>query len=151
MTQLYCCEASAGRRHLLVEAPHTHTYILYQTAMYDPSSKLEEYKTKVAAEVTKSWQRSRLVNKLTEEAQVAHKTGRYEVSLDKFLHLLAVTELDPKTTDPSETRATITSNIGSALHFLGETSLAKVSLQSVALFGRNHWAERNRTLLSFRP
>ena len=119
--------------------------------MYDPSSKLEEYKTKVAAEVTKSWQRSRLVNKLTEEAQVAHKTGRYEVSLDKFLHLLAVTELDPKTTDPSETRATITSNIGSALHFLGETSLAKVSLQSVALFGRNHCAERNRTLLSFRP
>ena len=94
--------------------------------MYDPSSKLEEYKAKVAEEITKSYQRSRLVNKLTEEAQAAHKTGRYEVSLDKFLHLLAIVELDPSTTSPSETRATITSNIGSALHFLGETALASV-------------------------
>ena len=93
---------------------------------YDPASTLEEYKAKVAEEVTKSWQRSRLVNKLTEEAQNAHKTGRYEVSLDKFVHLLAVIELDPSTTTVSETRATITSNIGSALHFLGETALAKV-------------------------
>ena len=94
---------------------------------YDPNGKLEEYKAKVAEEVTRSWQRSRLVNKLTEEAQVAHKTGRYEVSLDKFLYLLAVVELDPKTgTGPNETRATLTSNIGSALHFLGELELAKV-------------------------
>lgn len=93
---------------------------------YDPNGKLEEYKAKVAEEVTRSWQRSRLVNKLTEEAQVAHKTGRYEVSLDKFLYLLAVVELDPKTgTGPNETRATLTSNIGSALHFLGEFELAK--------------------------
>jgi hypothetical protein len=92
---------------------------------YDPQAKLEEYKVKVTEEVKRSWQRSRLTNKLTDEAQAAHKTGRYEVSLDKFVHLLAIVELDPSTKSPSENRATITSNIGSALHFLGETSLAQ--------------------------
>ena len=92
---------------------------------YDVTEKLEEYKAN-AKEETSGWgSRGRLVNRLTEEAQAAHKTGRYETSLDKFVHLLALVETDPSTTKVSETRATITSNIGSALHFLGETALAK--------------------------
>lgn len=92
---------------------------------YDVTEKLEEYKSN-AAEECKGWgARGRLINRLTDDAQAAHKTGRYETSLDKFVHLLALIETDPSTTKVSETRATITSNIGSALHFLGETELAQ--------------------------
>ena len=41
------------------------------------------------------------------------------------VHLLALVETDPSTKVVDETRATVTSNIGSALHFLGETELAE--------------------------
>jgi len=92
--------------------------------MYDPSSQIARYKDEVEASVKSSRQRNRLMNKLTEEAQAAHKTGRYEISYDHFVHLLAIIQLDPSTKYPSETTATITSNIASALHFLGELSLA---------------------------
>ena len=94
--------------------------------MYDPAALVEEYKKKVAAEVKSSRARNKLVNSLSEEAATAHRRGKYGEALDKFAHLLAIVELDPNTSSQSDTRATVVSNIGSALHFLGETELAKV-------------------------
>ena len=57
-----------------------------------------------------------------EEAQSAHKTGRYDVSYEKFCFILAIIEMDPHRSGPDEMSAMITSNIASALHFLGEVS-----------------------------
>ena len=61
---------------------------------YNATELLEHYKEKVAEEVKTKSQRKRLTNSLTEEGQAAHKTGRYDISFDKFVHLLAVIELD---------------------------------------------------------
>ena len=94
----------------------------------DPSDLVESYKSKVAEEVKSSRQRNKLTTKLSEEAAIAHRRGNYAVALDKFAHMLAIIELDPNTAAESEMRATVVSNIGSALHFLGETELAKVHL-----------------------
>ena len=58
-----------------------------------------------------------------EAAQKAHMTGRYAVSCDTFCHLLALLELGGSGA-PDETHAMILSNIGSALHFMGELVLA---------------------------
>jgi len=92
---------------------------------YDPFTLIETYKVKCTEELKTSRQRNRLTTELTEKAQVAHRTGVYETSYDLFCHLLAIVETDPKTTNVSEIRATLTANIGSALQFMGENELAK--------------------------
>ena len=51
---------------------------------------------------------------------LADKTGNYEVALDRFAHHLAIVDSNPSTATVSEMRATLTSNIGSCLHHLGE-------------------------------
>lgn len=95
---------------------------------HDPDALLAEHK-EAMAEISKKRffsGRGRLTTRLTEEAQAAHKTGKYEVSLDKFLNLLALMELDAKEMSrPSEGHAIIVANIASALHFLGEVDTAK--------------------------
>ena len=55
----------------------------------------------------------------------ADKTGHYEIALDRFCHYLALVETDPSTTVVSEMRATLTSNIGSCLHQLGNVEAAQ--------------------------
>ena len=50
----------------------------------------------------------------------ADKTGHYEVALDRFAHHLGHIEQDPSTTNVSEMRAVLTSNIGACLHQLGD-------------------------------
>ena len=50
---------------------------------FDVEGRLTRYKEEVNAEITTSRQRRRKMEALTEEAQSAHKTGRYEVSFDK--------------------------------------------------------------------
>jgi len=95
-------------------------------SLLDPESLLAEYKESMAEQVKKRRQRSKLTTRLTEEAQAAHKTGKYEISFDKFVNLLAVIELDPsEKVGESETHATIVANIASALHFLGDSDNAK--------------------------
>lgn len=96
----------------------------------DPAQLVSTYKSKVKEEVKSSRQRSKLMNRLTEEAAITHRRGNYSEALDMFCHVLACVELDPSTKGVSETRATIVSNIGSTLHFLGETELAKVCVCS---------------------
>ena len=54
----------------------------------------------------------------------ADKTGHYEVALDRFAHYLAHVEVDPHTTNVSEMRATLTSNVGACLHHLGSVDTA---------------------------
>ena len=61
---------------------------------------------------------------------LADKTGNYEVALDRFAHHLAIVDSNPSTATVSEMRATLTSNIGSALHFLGELAQAVRTEQS---------------------
>ena len=54
----------------------------------------------------------------------ADKTRHYEVALDRFCHYLAHVEVDPHTTNVSEMRATLTSNVGACLHHLGDVDAA---------------------------
>ena len=53
---------------------------------YDVSGKLTQYKEEAEVEIKTSRQRRKKMEALTEEAQSAHKTGRYEVSFDKVVH-----------------------------------------------------------------
>jgi len=92
---------------------------------YDPEGLVETYKQKCVEEIKTNYQRKTLKNDLTEKAQVAHRTAQYDTSYDLFCHLLAAIETDPYTTNVSEMRATITANVASALHFLGQDDLAK--------------------------
>ena len=90
----------------------------------DVNGLIERYKADALENMKWSRTRRRNMETLTEEATAAHKTGRYEVSMDKFVHILAILETEePKY--PSEMRATVTSNVASALHFLGEYAAAK--------------------------
>ena len=90
--------------------------------MYDVESTLAKYKEEIASSIKTSRQRRKKMDALTEEAQSAHKTGRYDVSYEKFCFILAIIEMDPHRSGPDEMSAMITSNIASALHFLGEVS-----------------------------
>lgn len=100
---------------------------------------VEQYKLAVVSELTASrfretagWvigynlpgTRKALMDKDEKDAQQAYKTGQYDVALDRFCHFLALVETDPSQTIVSEMRATLTSNIGTCLHFLGQDSLA---------------------------
>ena len=92
----------------------------------DPYSRIESYKIRTSEEVGDSSRKRRnLQSDLTDKAQVAHRTGNYEGSFDLFCHLLAVVDTDPRTTNASEMRATVTANLASAMHFLGELDVAK--------------------------
>lgn len=101
---------------------------------------VEQYKLQVVSELTCSrfretagWvlgynasgSRKALQDKDEKDAQQAYKTGQYDVALDRFCHFLALVETDPATTLISEMRATLTSNIGTCLHFLGQERLAE--------------------------
>jgi len=64
--------------------------------------------------------RRALTENLDYEAQEAYKTGNYEIAIDRFAHHLGIHEADPHTTQVSELRAILTSNIGACLHHLGD-------------------------------
>ena len=92
--------------------------------MYDVEDRLKTYTAEVKDSLKSGRQRRKKMEELTEVAQGAHKTGRYEISFDKFTYILAIIKADPSLKTPDEMHAMITSNIASALHFLGEVQLA---------------------------
>ena len=93
--------------------------------MYDVEDRLKTYAAEVKESLKSGRQRRKKMEELTEVAQGAHKTGRYEVSFDKFVYILAIVEANNgEGKGPDEMHAMITSNIASALHFLGEVQLA---------------------------
>jgi len=107
--------------------------------MYDVEALLNKYKEEAAVELKSSRQRRLKSTKLTEEAQDAHKTQKYEISYDRFVHLLAIHEIDPYSPKAgSEIRAMLLSNLASALHFLGElTSAAEYYEKALEEFTQN--------------
>ena len=136
MTELTCFfHPAADGRHLSAATHIT-------SGMYDVEESLSTYKEQVKSELKSSRQRRRKMEELMDLAQSAHKTGRYEVSFDKFVYILAILESDPSAKTPDEMHAMIVSNIGSALHFLGETSIAATYYEkALEEFGqmRNGW------------
>ena len=57
---------------------------------------VERYKNQLQDSTMTKRERSKKVNAIAEEAQFAHQTCRYTESLDKFSHLVALNETDPK-------------------------------------------------------
>lgn len=108
---------------------------------------IDKYKQELAEEPKSKRERSALNTKLAEEAQAAHQCGNYDISLDRFAHLVALSETDPKAKCapagahpprsaltagprrprrlPSELHATFTANLGASLHHLGRMDEAK--------------------------
>jgi len=68
--------------------------------------------------------RQSIIQKLDTEATTAYKMGRYEEALDRFCHWLALVDTDSSTTVVSETRASLTSNVGACLAHMGQLDSA---------------------------